>query len=104
MDFTIDLQFAGWLILIVGALALGVVMQFIGEARIGFEWVVVAMAAFFGGLIASEFVVAWQAFEPVYEGLALVPALIGGLVVGLVADVRTRVLTGGSYLPRAMPV
>jgi hypothetical protein len=102
MEFTIDLQFVGWLILIGGALAFGLLMQFIGEARTGFEWLVVAIAAFAGGLVVSEFVIASQTFGPVYEGLALVPALIGGLIFGLVADMVTRFVTGGTYFHRAV--
>ena len=42
-----------------------------------------------GGLIASEFILAWQASGPVFDGLALVPALIGDLLVGIVVEVVT---------------
>jgi hypothetical protein len=38
----------------------------------------------------------------VFDGLALVPALIGGLVVGLVIELATRYMTGGSYTGRSM--
>ena len=41
-----------------------------------------SVAAAIGALVASEFIVAWQALGPVVDGLALVPALAGGLVVG----------------------
>ena len=47
------------------------------------------VAAAIGGLIASEFILAWQASGPVFDGLALVPALIGGLLVGIVVEVVT---------------
>jgi hypothetical protein len=33
----------------------------------------------------------------VWDGLAIVPALIGGLVLGIVVEVATRYLTGGTY-------
>jgi hypothetical protein len=36
----------------------------------------------------------------VWDGLALVPALIGGLVVGGVVEVATRYMTGGTYSGR----
>jgi vancomycin permeability regulator SanA len=80
----------------------GGVAQIVGETKTGFEWLVVAIAVAIGGLIASEFIIGWQAFEPVWEGLALVPALIGGLVVGIVAEVVTRFSTGGTYFGRPM--
>jgi hypothetical protein len=52
--------------------------------------------------VASEFIIGWQAFEPVFDGLALVPALIGGLVVGLIVEVTTRLVTGGTYTGHPM--
>ena len=97
MELTIELGLGGGIVLIVGALVFGVVAQFIGETRTGYEWLIDAIAAAIGALVASEFIVGWQAFEPVWDGLALVPALIGGLVAGLVVEVATRYMTGGTY-------
>lgn len=97
MEFAIALGFGGWILLIVGAIVFGGVAQFIGETRTGFEWLVDAFAAGIGALVASEFIVAWRTFEPVWDGLALVPALIGALVVGVVVEVATRYMTGGTY-------
>lgn len=102
MELAIALGFGGWALLIVAALAFGVVAQLIGETRTGFEWLVDAFAVGVGALVASEFVIGWQAFEPVWDGLALVPALIGGLVTGLVIEVSTRYVTGGTYSGRPM--
>jgi uncharacterized membrane protein YeaQ/YmgE (transglycosylase-associated protein family) len=84
-------------LLIAGALVFGVVAQFLGETRTGFEWLVDAIGFGIGALVASEFIVAWQTFEPVWDGLAIVPALIGGLVLGIVVEIATRYLTGGTY-------
>lgn len=97
MDFAIALDLGGWGLLIIGAVIFGVALQLIGDAEFGYEWVVTAVAAFIGGLVASEFIVGWRAFEPMFGGLAMVPALIGGVVVGLVVEAATRLLTGGSY-------
>jgi hypothetical protein len=33
----------------------------------------------------------------VWDGLALVPALIGGLIVGVIVELATRYATGGTY-------
>ena len=101
MDFAFDAGLWGWLILIVGAVVLGIVAQLIGEARTGYEWVVTAIGAFVGGFAASEFVVGWRTYEPVFDNLALIPALIGGLVVGIIVAVAARFLTGGSYVGEA---
>jgi len=100
MEFAIGLGLGGWIVLIVGALVFGAVAQFVGETRTGFEWLVDAAAAGIGALVASEFIVAWRTFEPTWDGLALVPALLGGIVVGLVVEVATRYMTGGTYSSR----
>lgn len=102
MELAIALGIGGWIILIVGALVFGVVAQFIGEARTGYEWLVDGVAAVIGALVASEFLVSLRTFEPVWDGLAIVPAVIGGLAVGLVVEVATRYLTGGRYTARPM--
>jgi len=102
MDFTITMTTLGWLLLIGGAIVIGIVYQLIGqlvaEVHMPFEWVVTAIFAFLGGLVAGQFVTAWLTIEPVWEGLALVPALIGGLVTGGVAAIVVRLLTGGTLI------
>ena len=97
MEFVITLGVGGWVLLIAGALVFGLVAQFVGEPKTGYEWLADAIAAGIGALVASEFIVGLQAFGPVWDGLALVPALIGGLAVGLIVEVGTRLLTGGTY-------
>jgi uncharacterized membrane protein YeaQ/YmgE (transglycosylase-associated protein family) len=100
MEFGITLDFGGWVLLVAGALVVGVIAQVIGEPRTGYEWLVTGLATGIGALAASEFIVAWRTFEPVWAGLALVPALIGGVTFGVVVDVATRYLTGGTYVGR----
>jgi hypothetical protein len=100
VDLTITLGIGGAILLIVGALVFGVVAQNVGEARTGYEWLVDAIAAGFGALVASEFIVAFRDVGPVWDGLALVPALIGGLVLGLIVEVATRYMTHGTYAHR----
>jgi uncharacterized membrane protein YeaQ/YmgE (transglycosylase-associated protein family) len=97
MELAFTLGLVAWIVVIVGALLFGVIAQYIGEARTGYEWLVDAMAFGIGAVGASEFIIGWQKFEPVFDGLALVPALIGGLVVGVVVELLTRYVTGGSY-------
>lgn len=100
MELAISLGLGGWILVILGALVFGVIAQFIGETRTGYEWLVDGVAAFVGAIVASEFIIAWQTFAPVFDGLALVPALIGALVVGVIVEVATRYVTGGTYMHR----
>jgi len=102
MDLTITLGFDAWLVLIAGALLFGVIAQFVGETRTGFEWLVDGVAAAIGALIGSEWIIATRTYEPVWDGLALVPAIIGGLALGIVVELVTRYLTGGRYTTRPM--
>jgi uncharacterized membrane protein YeaQ/YmgE (transglycosylase-associated protein family) len=102
MELAIALGFGGVIVLVLGALVFGVVAQLFGETRTGYEWLVDAIGAGIGALVASELIVAWRTTEPVFDGLALVPALIGGLVVGIVVELATRYMTGGSYTGRSM--
>lgn len=97
MEFTFDLGILGWAALIVGALVVGVAGQLIGQAETGFEWLITTVGAFIGGFVASEFVIAWRAIDPVWEGLALIPAIGGLLVAGIVVEIVTRLVTGGHY-------
>jgi hypothetical protein len=88
---------AAWVGVIVVALAFGVVAQFVGQASADLEWLPVAAAFVVGAVAASEFVVGWRAIEPVMDQLAVIPALGGGLIVGLLVQVVIRLLTGGTY-------
>jgi uncharacterized membrane protein YeaQ/YmgE (transglycosylase-associated protein family) len=97
VELAITLGLGGWILLIVGAVVFGGLAQFIGEARTGYEWFVDALAAGIGALIGSEFIIAMQAYGPVWDGLALVPALVGGLIVGVIVELTTRYVTGGTY-------
>lgn len=98
MELALSLGVFGWIAAIAGALVFGILAQAIGQARTGYEWVIVSIAALVGAVAASEFIVAWQSFGPMFDGLAIVPALIGGLVVGGAVEIATRVVTGGSYV------
>jgi hypothetical protein len=102
VELAITIGLGGWLLLVAAAVVFGVVAQLIGEVRTGYEWLVDAIGFGLGALIASEFIVAFQTFEPVWDGLALVPALVGGLVLGVIVEVITRYTTHGTYAHRPM--
>jgi uncharacterized membrane protein YeaQ/YmgE (transglycosylase-associated protein family) len=104
MELAISLGLGGWLVAIAGALIFGVIAQFIGETRTGYEWLVDAVAVLVGAVIASEFVISFRTYEPVFDGLALVPALLGGLALGVIVEMVTRFLTGGRYTTHPVAV
>jgi uncharacterized membrane protein YeaQ/YmgE (transglycosylase-associated protein family) len=97
MELAINLGVGAWALVVIAAVAFGLVAQFIGEARTGFEWFVDALAFGIGAVAASEFIIAWQAVGPMWDEMALVPALGGGLVLGIVVELITRMVTGGTY-------
>ncbi len=97
MDLAITMGIGGWVVVLLAALIFGVIAQVVGETRTGYEWLVDAIAFAIGAVAASEFVIGWRAIEPVWDGLALLPAAIGGLVVGLIVEIVTRYSTGGRY-------
>lgn len=92
------------LILVVGALLIGGVSQFIGEPRIGYEWLFSAAAVLVGGWLGSEAFGTASTWGPVFEGLYIVPALIGGVILGVVVDVIVRYVSGGSYTHEPRPI
>ena len=104
MELAISLGIGGWLVVFAGALLFGVIAQFLGETRTGYEWLVDGLAVGVGAVIASEFVISFRTYAPVFDGLALVPALIGGLALGVVVELATRYLTGGTYTTRPVAI
>jgi uncharacterized membrane protein YeaQ/YmgE (transglycosylase-associated protein family) len=92
------------LLLVLGALLIGVVSQYIGDVTVGFEWVATGVAALIGGYLGSEALGAASAWGPVFDGLYMLPALIGAVVVGFVIDAILRYSTEGSYVRHAQPI
>jgi hypothetical protein len=74
---------SGFIILVVGAAALGLIGQrLIPGARYPYEWVVSGIGALVGGYAASERLGSAGQGGPELGGLFLAPALIGGIVLG----------------------
>ncbi len=98
MDLTYEMGVGALSLVTAGALVLGVALQLIGDARFEHEWLLTALGAFTGAMVGSEMIVAFQSAGPVWDGLALVPALAGGLVGGVGVALVVRFVTGGTYL------
>lgn len=85
----------GWALLIGGSIVVGIAVPLVRDvAGVPYRWVLASIGAFVGAYVASEWLFATA--EPVWEGLALWPALICGLVVAIVVDVATVLLVQGS--------
>lgn len=74
----------GWVILVVGGLVIGVAAQWLLKSDWPYRWVITAIAAVAGAWVASE--VLFTTWTPEIEGIVAWAAVVGGLVVGIVAD------------------
>lgn len=93
----------GWILIIGGALVVGLVAQLL-EHLFDWEWLVTGAAAFVGALAASEWL--FPTWAPEWEGVAVWAALVGGLVVAIVVDLAERyfVSTSGGQTMSHGPV
>jgi hypothetical protein len=91
-------------LLVVGAIVIGVFAQVIGEVRLRVHWIVVGFAALIGGWLGSESLGSLSTWGPVFEGLYVLPAIIGGLVIGVVVDFLLRWQTQSSYVHHPRPI
>ena len=92
------------LLLVVGALLIGVIAQFIGDVNVSWEWAVIGIAALVGGYLGSEAFGSVRRGGPEIDGFFVLPALIGAVIVGGVVDVVVRMTTAGSYVHQARPI
>jgi uncharacterized membrane protein YeaQ/YmgE (transglycosylase-associated protein family) len=80
----------GAVVMIAFAVVLGIAAQMYGEKHSTYEWLITGIAALVGAFVASEYLGTFSAFGPQFDGVALVPALIGAVVLGVIADLLTR--------------
>lgn len=82
------------LTVIVGAgLVIGLGVQYLTHPRTQLDWLFVAIAAGVGAYLGSEVltnVFGIMAGGPEVDGLVIIPAVITGLVLGLLADAFVR--------------
>jgi uncharacterized membrane protein YeaQ/YmgE (transglycosylase-associated protein family) len=92
------------ILLVLGAIIVGAITHFIGDVTTGWEGVVAAVAALVGGWLGSEAFGTFSTWGYAFEGLYVVPALIGGIVLGFAVDAIVRYMTRGSYVHHARPI
>jgi hypothetical protein len=93
MELAIDLGIGGWALVVVGAIWFGIGAAYVGQPTSDVEWYASMFAAGLGALIASEFLVGLRSAGVVWDGLALGPALVGGLILGALVALAFRVTT-----------
>ncbi len=81
-----------WGYLIVGSLIVGVACQWLMKSDMPYRWIVTSVATLAGAAASSEWL--FSGTTPDVEGLAAWPAVIGGLVVGIVVDVAAQWFAG----------
>ena len=92
------------ILLVAGAILIGVVAHFIGDVMTGWEGPTAAVAALIGGYVGSEALGTLSTWGYAFEGLYVLPALIGGVILGFVVDAVVRYSTNGSYVHHARPI
>jgi uncharacterized membrane protein YeaQ/YmgE (transglycosylase-associated protein family) len=102
--WNIGMEVWGLVALVGGAIVIGAIAQFLGETRTGYEWLVAGIAALVGGWLGSEAFGTLSTWGFDIQNLYVLPALIGGVVLGGVVDALTRVATGGSYVHHPRPI
>lgn len=85
------------LVLLGAAVMLGVVLQALGNSRMYSRWPATALASAVGGYVASELVGALSAGAWEWDGLALVPGVLGVVITGALVDLVLR-----KYVPDAI--
>ena len=92
------------ILLVAGAVVIGIASYFIGEVRAGYEGLTTGVAALVGGYLGSEALGSLSTWGWEIEGLFVLPALIGAIVVGAVVDAVVRGMTHGTYTVEARPI
>ncbi len=83
-------------IIVILALVAGFAVQYFVKRPITNEWLIVALAGAFGAYFFSEslpgstLTAAIKNWGPQLDGMFVVPALLGGVVLALIADLGAR--------------
>ena len=80
---------AGMLVIAAG-IVLGVLVQRIGVTHSGYDGFITGIAVVGGAIVAGQWLGGATTWGPQFDGLYLLPALIGGLVLGAIADLAVR--------------
>lgn len=82
--------------IVIVALIVGFAVQLMRQKPLDYEWLVVALSIGFGAYFASETWVGSALFEGItdwgwqFDGLYVIPAVIGALILAVAADLGVR--------------
>lgn len=91
-------------LLVGGAVVIGIASYFIGEVRVGYEGFTTGLAALVGGYLGSEAFGTLSTWGWEIEGLFVLPAVIGAIIVGGIVDAVVRTSTKGTYTSEPRPI
>jgi uncharacterized membrane protein YeaQ/YmgE (transglycosylase-associated protein family) len=81
-------------VIIAAGLVIGLGAQYLTNPRSQLEWLIVAVTTAIGAYAGSEWlttnVFSTMVGGPEFDGLVIIPAIIAGLVLGLLGDAFTR--------------
>lgn len=93
----LDMGFGAFAVVIIAALVVGVVVQMYLNPKSAYEWLIAGIAVGVGAWLASE--ITWTQWftgltnlGPQWDGLLIIPAVIGGLVLGVIVTAVARML------------
>ncbi|HEY6201765.1 MAG TPA: hypothetical protein VI056_01865 [Candidatus Limnocylindria bacterium] len=95
----LDMGIGAFAVVIVAALVLGFLAQMFLQPKTPYEWLITGIGAAIGGWLASE--ITWTRWftgltdlGPQWDGLLIVPAVIGGVVIGAIFEGVAQVVEG----------
>jgi hypothetical protein len=95
----LDMGFGAFAVVIIAALVLGVLVQMFLKPKTPYEWLITGAGVGVGAWLASE--ITWTQWftgltdlGPQFDGLLIVPAVLGGLVIGAIFEGVARVVEG----------
>jgi uncharacterized membrane protein YeaQ/YmgE (transglycosylase-associated protein family) len=81
-------------VIVAAGLVIGLGAQYLTKPRSQLEWLIVAVTTTIGAYVGSEWlttnVFSTMAGGPEFDGLVILPAILVGLVLGLLGDAFTR--------------
>ena len=83
--------FGAIILVICGAILAAAIDFGEGKTRVPFGWLITGAGAAVGAFVASEFLGPAGAWGPAFDGMFVVPALIGAALVAGIIAVTTRV-------------
>jgi uncharacterized membrane protein YeaQ/YmgE (transglycosylase-associated protein family) len=95
----LDMGIGAFAVVIVAALVLGFLAQMLLQPKTPYEWIITGVGAGVGGWLASE--ITWTQWftgltdlGPQWDGLLIIPAVIGGLVLSAIFEGVARMVEG----------